>query len=177
MSWGLKPQSFLEHPVHYPEISRSSTFHFCWQSVCLIFKSIYECFLPKSNLRPVLWSFRDLLGLQKFLNMLTTALLLMPNQKDHPVLTCMPKDKHRLRMTCLHIIKSRVAQLVKRCLLDELWIVQNFSDPSSFCQKVCHCRAQSGDPSSYREILWCSLINMQIVYQHQMQMMVSRSER
>ena len=84
-SWGLKPQSFLEHPVHYPEISRSSTFHFCWQSVCLIFKSIYECFLPKSNLRPVLWSYRSPLGLQKFNNMLTAALFLMPNQIDHPV--------------------------------------------------------------------------------------------
>ena len=64
-NWGLKPQSILEHPVDYPQISRSSTFPFCWQSACLIFKPIYECFLPKSNLRPILGSHRSLWGPQK----------------------------------------------------------------------------------------------------------------
>ena len=82
-SGGLKPQSFLEHPVDYPQISRSSTFPFCWQSACLIFKPIYECFLPKSNLRPK--SHRSLWGPQTAKNKLTAALFLIHNQMNHLV--------------------------------------------------------------------------------------------
>ncbi len=42
-------------------------------------------FLPKSNLRPVLWSHRSPWGIHKSQKMLTTALCLMPNDVKDPV--------------------------------------------------------------------------------------------
>ena len=84
--------------MHFPELTWSSiSFHelacssilclsssqefqsawFCSPPACLNVKSIWEYFLPNSNLRPVLGSQRSYLDPQNTLNMLTTALLLI----------------------------------------------------------------------------------------------------
>ena len=62
-------------------------------------------------------------------------------QKDYLLIaaTCMPIMRKRLWMTWFHIVKSWAAQF-RMCLFESLLLIQNFSDPSSFCQKVCHGR-------------------------------------
>ena len=83
--WRIEAPINFGAPCRLPSNSRSSTFPFGWQSACLICKPIYECFLPKSNLRPILGSHRSLWGPQKCKNKLIAALFLMHNQMNHPV--------------------------------------------------------------------------------------------
>ena len=56
-----------------------------WLPSWHIVKAIWVNFWPKSNLRPVLWLHRSLLGPQKCQNMLTKALFLIPNDVKDPV--------------------------------------------------------------------------------------------
>ena len=75
----------MEHPLFYPQISRSWIFPFCWHSACLFFKPIYDGFLPISNLLLTLGSHRSLWGPQKSKNKLTAAPWTQLFQKKDPV--------------------------------------------------------------------------------------------
>ena len=82
---------------------------------CLNVKSIWEYFLPKSNLHPVLGSHRCPLDLQRFQNKLTTARFLMKNQMNHPV------DRY-IQMVFKELFKRRhgFAFNIKNLILSEL---------------------------------------------------------
>ena len=72
-------------PSILPSNQQILIFSFCSKSACLISKPMYECFLPKSNLRPVLGSERSLQRSRELRNKVTVALFLMKNQIKHPV--------------------------------------------------------------------------------------------
>ena len=71
-------------------ICRSWIFPFCWHSACLIFKPIYEGFLPKSNLRMTLGSYRSHWGPQKSKNKLIAAFWSQLFQMEDTVVMSVP---------------------------------------------------------------------------------------
>ena len=83
--WYRKQKLFLVHPVYCAKITRSWNSYFRHSSSWLTLNPIWEYFLPKSNLRPVLGLHWCSLDLQRCQNKLSTAYFLMKNQMNHPV--------------------------------------------------------------------------------------------
>mgnify|MGYP006976008239 CR=1 FL=1 len=76
-------KSFQGHSVKWAQIGSSWNSSFGPSSTWMIAKLIRWCFLPKGNLRPILWSLGSLWWPQISQNKLTSALFLRTNEKTH----------------------------------------------------------------------------------------------
>ena len=78
-------KSFQGHSVKWAEIGSSWNSSLGPSSSWMIVKLIRWCFLPKGNLRLILWSLGSLWWHQIYQNKLTSALFLRTNEKKHTV--------------------------------------------------------------------------------------------
>ena len=78
-------KSFQGHSVKWAEIGSSWNSSLGPSSSWMIVKLIRWCFLPKGNLRLILWSLGSLWWPQISQNKLTSALFLRTNEKKHTV--------------------------------------------------------------------------------------------